>query len=368
MSGGSYGNSDKDWSHYRESAERHSNIRRLHERSISKSISERERREAEHERVRLETEARLAEEDRLRRLDEARRTVAEKKERKRREDIYDKKCVRLGITKPKTGVERVHIVLVDNSGSNRLIARHLRNSSGHLVSALRSIDPQSQIAFCYFSDHCDGEGIRQEVDYITPDEEGDKILNSTVTHIRDVSGGDEAEAIECALLDMCNLDFGEAKTKHLYLVTDVVGHGMGLRSDDGCPFQRDWRNSLDRVREVFDSFEVIGCSENPHTGKLQQQFVAPERLAYDLIDLSQIREHEHRLAVTGNTLLFLIARRRGTQTAEMFLGFLYEKWNSDPVFGANTDLRAKEAIRRFAKYLETPAEETERMLARIFGE
>lgn len=368
MSSDSYGNSDKGWGHYRESAERKTNLERCSRRLTDTGVSESERREVEHERNRLETEARLAEGDRLRRLEEARRTAEEKKERKKREKVYDKKYVRLGITKPKEGVERVHIVLVDNSGSNRLIARHLRNSSGHLVSALRSIDPQSQIAFCYFSDHCDGDGIRQEVDYISPDEEGDKILNSTVTHIRDVSGGDEAEAIECMLNEMCKLDFGKAKTKHLYLVTDVVGHGMGLRSDDGCPFQRDWRDSLARVREVFDSFEVVGCSDNPHTGKLQQQFVAPKRLAYDLIDLSQIREHEHRLAITGNTLLFLIARRMGTQTAEMFLGFLYEKWNSDPVFGANTDLRAKEAIRRFAKYLETPAEETEKMLAKIFGE
>lgn len=353
MSGGSYGSLRDRWD----------DVEARYEKRSLRDLTR-----DEDERRRLDEELRRDEDERRRRLEEARRTAADKIERVKRESVYDKKSVHLGITKPKKGVERVHIVLIDNSGSNRVIAHHLRESSGHLISALRSIDPQSQIAFCYFSDHCDGDDIRQEVDYLSPDEKGDKTLHSTVRHIRDASGGDEPEAIECVLNDMCALDFGDAKTKHLYLVTDVVGHGMGLRGDDGCPFQQNWQRSVERVRETFDSFEVIGCSDDPHVGKLQAKFVTSERLAYDLVDLSQIREREHRLAITGNVLLFLIARRRGMQTVEMFLSFLYEKWNDDPVFGANTDLRAKEAIRRLSKYLEAPDEETEKMLTRIFGE
>ncbi len=285
---------------------------------------------------------------------------------RKKDTAYNKDYIRPKITRPAPGIQRVHITLVDNSSSNRAIARHVRNTSAYLTASLQSIDPQSQMAFDYFSDHCDGDRIMQEVDFFSPDETGDKIVVSTVSNIQDAGGGDAPEAIECALYEACKIDFGDAIQRHLYLVTDQVAHGMGGgQGDDGCPLQRDWKKSIQRVRETFTTFEVVGCGDDQSIADVQRTFLSPERVAKDFIDLSSIKEDSHRLGITSNALLFLIARKSGVQTVELFLSFLYQKWLEDPIFGKNTDVRAQEAIRRFGKYLEEPTEKIEKMMNRI---
>ncbi|MFH0891691.1 MAG: hypothetical protein V1867_02830 [Candidatus Falkowbacteria bacterium] len=310
-----------------------------------------------------------AEADRKKRLDEDRARMGEKKTRETRDKstIYNRSHVRLGITRPAPGVKKIHFVLVDNSGSNRVIAQHMKNGSGYIMGVLNGIDPQSQTAFNYFSDHTDGtKRCFQEVDFVSSDKEGDQILYSSLEHVEPANGYDAAEAIECALWNACKIDFGEATERHLYLITDVVAHGMGLSSDDGCPFQRDWREALALVKETYTSFAVIGCGDSPRVGILQKQFISPERLAYDLIDLSSIPEDYHRMAITANTFLFLVARSTGMQGVEMFLSLLYGKWVKDAIFGEKSDERARETLRKFGKYLEAPVEEVERMMNRIF--
>lgn len=283
-------------------------------------------------------------------------------------EIYDSSLVRLKVNAPDEKAERVHIVLIDNSGSNEKIAKHLKGSSGYLLAVLRAIDPGSRICFIYFSDHCDGPRIWQPVDYVAPDEQGDKILHSSIRHVEGAGGGDEPEAIECAMWDTCDLPFGHVQDRRLYLVTDVVAHGMGLRGDGGCPRHRDWKESLKRVHETFRSFEVIGCGIERDCAELQKKFIADKkRLPYDLIDLSGIKSHEHRCGITGNSLLFLIARHQGLQTLEAFLMTLYEKWLAEPIFGANTDMNARDAIRRFGKYVEAPQADIDKMLEKIFS-
>lgn len=279
-------------------------------------------------------------------------------------DIYDKDFVRSSITTPKPGTKRIHIVIIDNSGSNRVIATHFRESSGYFTSVLNSIDPTSQIAFMYYSDHCDGKHINQEIDYVSPDETGDKIIHSTARNIIPVSGGDSPEAFECALHDVCQKDFGNAEFKHLYLVTDEVAHGMGEEGDDGCPLQRNWRDSVELVYKTFDTFEIVGCG-NPRISKLQAQFLKPDRVGYDFIDLAKIPEEEHRKAISGNSLLFLIARKTGFQTVELFLSFLYEKWLEEPIFGRKSDERAKEMIERFGKYIEADDQKVMEILQKV---
>jgi hypothetical protein len=283
------------------------------------------------------------------------------------DDLYDSGLVKLKITKPDPKVETLHIIMIDNSGSNAIIAKHLRNTSGYFMSTLNQVDPTSQVAFLYCSDHCDGENFIQEIDYLFPDKKGDKALYSSCKNIVPAGGGDEAEAFECALKQACEIDFGGAKNKYLYLVTDVVAHGMGMGSDDGCPFQVSWESSLKKVSEKFTSFEVVGCGDDPETGKLQHKFIKPDRLAYDFIDLSSIPEAQHRAGITGNAILFLIARHNGFQAIELFLTFLYEKWLNDPVFGKGTDSRAQEMITRFTKFLEVPAKKISSMTEKIFA-
>lgn len=279
-------------------------------------------------------------------------------------DIYDINYVRPKITEPKPDTKRIHIVIIDNSGSNRIIANHFRESSGYFTSVLNSIDPTSQIAFMYYSDHCDGKNINQEIDYVSPDETGDKIIHSTARNIISVSGGDAPEAFECALHEVCDKNFGNATFKHLYLVTDEVAHGMGEEGDDGCPYQRNWRDSVARVYETFDTFEIVGCG-NTRISKLQTQFLKPERVGYDFVDLSKIPEEGHRKAISGNSLLFLIARKTGLQTIELFLSFLYEKWLAEPIFGRASDERAREMIERFGKYVEASDQEVLGVLQKV---
>jgi hypothetical protein len=289
------------------------------------------------------------------------------REKRKEADLYDSDLVTHKITKPDPKTQTLHIVMIDNSGSNAIIAKHMRESSGYFMATLNQIDPESQVAFMYSSDHCDGKNFIQEIDYLFPEKKGDRALFSSCREINPANGGDAAEAFECSLKQASELDFGNAKNIHLYLVTDVVAHGMGMESDDGCPNQVSWKASLKKVHEKFTSFEVIGCGDDPAVGKLQQQFIKTDRLAFDLIDLSSIPEARHRAGITGNALLFLIARHRGLQAVEMFLTFLYEKWLEDPVFGTGSDSRAKEMISRFSKFLEEPQKKVASIMDKIFA-
>jgi len=62
-----------------------------------------------------------------------------------------------------------------------------------------------------------------------------------------------------------------------------------------------------------------------------------------------------------------VARRRGIQSLEGFLSRLYEKWLTDPVFGNQTDTRAKEAIVRFAQFIPEQSEEIVNLLGRVLS-
>lgn len=315
-------------------------------------------------------ERRRATFDRAERIRAARETVTEEKTGLHRDTsgVYDPKLVKSRITSPAPGVKRAYVVLIDNSGSNRAIARHLKESSGYLAAVLNTLDPESQIALIYFSDHGDGKRLMQEVDFVHPNEEGDKVIHSTTAHVHDAHGYDPPEAIECALWRACEIDFRDADERHLILVTDVVAHGMGMHPDDGCTDQRDWRTSLQRVSDTYTSFKVVGCGSDRRVGHLQEQFIAPERVAFDLIDLSNIREEYLRQGITGNAILFLIARQLGRQGVELFLSALYEKWLSEPIFGQDTDRRAREMIQRFSKYLEYPKDEVAEILHKVIPE
>lgn len=285
-------------------------------------------------------------------------------------ETYDSGLIRNKITRPSEHASHVYVLLIDNSGSNRRMAEHLRKTSGYLLAMLRGIDPTAELAICYFSDHCDGEDIRQDVDFVRSTEMGDKILYSTTRHVRGADGGDAPEAIECILWDICEINFAHVpkERRHLTLVTDVVGHGMGLRGDNGCTRGRDWRKSVDRVYETFGTFVVVGCSDQGYVGTLQTKFLREERIVFDHIDLSSIHSLEHRLGICGNAFLFLASRAMGNQTAVAFLMTLYEKWLEDPIFGQKTDLAAQEAIERFLKYLEMSDEEKQAARRRIFAE
>ncbi len=324
--------------------------------------AQRERELEERERKAYEVEQKRREEERTERVREERERAKKApsphertREQRDTRGLYDRSFVRGKITYPDPGARSITLLMIDNSGSNRIVAEKMRQSSGYILSSMGIILGRSvQLATIYGSDHRDGRGYRQDVDFIYPTEEGDRVMFSTTYHVQEANGDDEAEAFECLLWEACDINFGHlSKEKcHLILATDVVAHGMGLFSDDGCPHGRRWQDSVARVRETFGTFQVIGTSTGTSMGKRQAQFLLPDRVRYDLLDMSEIHSMEHRLGIIPSAALFLMARNEGNQIAQTFLQFLYEKWLSNPIFGQDTDMRAREAIARFFPYIE----------------
>jgi len=273
-------------------------------------------------------------------------------------ELYDSTQAKNTITSPSKEAKRAVVVLVDNSGSNRAIAEHFLKSSGHFTAFAQSVDARAEVAFIYFSDHCDGDLLFQYADFASANEKGDKQLYNSFLKIRGASGDDEAEAVECALLRASEIDFGEipVQDRTVILVTDVVGHGMGLQSDDGCPDQVSWRRSMEAIRRTYGKFILIGSGSDPKMVPLQKQFFETSpgvfdsvEVARNFIDLSSIKEATHRNGIVANAVLFCMARNAGKQSIQMFLAALYAKWLSSPIFGVRTDDMAKIRIRAFAE-------------------
>lgn len=299
--------------------------------------------------------------ERAKRVESSRLSVGEKtnKPRPTHEAEYDSAAVQQEITEFPPDTSNVYVILIDNSGSNRAVAQKMQASTNYLKANLNLIDRSARYLFVYVSDHQDRSRMWQAINHIKPNDEGERILSSTLRHIKEASGQDEPEAFECTLLQACQINFGNVPVanRHLILVTDVTGHNMGMGNisdDDGCPDQVDWRKTLDQVDKTYGSFELIGSGNNVEYDKLQEQFICykhPELLHQNFISLVHIKEQEYRLGIITNAFLFLIARHCGLQTLEGFLARIYEKWLEDPIFGHDTDMRAREAIIRFAKYI-----------------
>ncbi len=326
----------------------------------------------EEEKARVETE-------RLERLRTSRTKAAAEPVRSRAKEVdqaevrrgVDRKLARNKITSPDPRAKTAIVILTDNSGSNRDIARSLKRAAPYLHSVVKTLEPNAAVALMFFSDHWDGDRLLQEVDYTMPDEEGATVLKSSIDCIEDAHGGDEAEAIECALHSATKLDFGgiPKEKRHLILVTDQVAHGMGEESDDGCPIQRDWRTSLKEVRETYGSFQVVASGQIPQVFELQKKFIKSDRLQYDLMDLATGRlTHEERCRLVTNAVLFFIARNSGFQGVQLFLMMLFEKWLADPQYGSDTERRAREQIKDFAQYLEESPKKVQELLDQVCPE
>lgn len=273
------------------------------------------------------------------------------------------------ITKPPVAATEAHIVLVDNSGSNRAIADTLKRSAGYLHAICGQIAGNATIALIFFSDHCDGDLLFQEADYTSPGKEGEDVLRASIAQIQGAGGGDEPEAIECALFKACELDFGkiEKAKRFLYLVSDEVAHGMGQSGDAGCPHQKNWQKGVAKVHENFGSFQVVASGGDREIFNLQKQFIAKERLQFDLMDLATGKlTHDERCRLVTNALLLFVARNRGLQAVTTFLMLLVEKWLAEPQYGSETLPRARRQINDFCQYLDISEDKKKDLLEKIF--
>jgi hypothetical protein len=276
------------------------------------------------------------------------------------------------ITVPAAEAKEVHVILVDNSGSNKQIAESLRRASGYIHANASVIAGDASIAFQFFSDHCDGSRLIQEADYVMPGTEGEEILRASIANIYNARGGDEPEAIECALYRAAvDYRFDERiprDHRFLYLVTDQVAHNMSTDRDDGCPLQRDWKKSLKQAHETYGSFQFIASGSDPAIFQLQRQFIAPDRQQFDLMDLATGQlTHEERCRLIPNALLFLMARNRGKQAVQLFTLTVVEKWLAEPQYGSDTLRRAKKQIQDFCMYLDWDRADVEDLLQRAFA-
>jgi len=288
------------------------------------------------------------------------------------EMLYDPAFVRNTLTCPDKNAERIFILAIDNSGSNGRVALKMRQDSHHLAGMINAINPRAQIALRYFSDHCDGDRYCQDIDFVFPDKDGSLVISSTETEIQPADGDDGAEAHECVLWDACEVDFAHVsrKNRHLIMVSDVVGHGMGMDSDwVRCPNQRDWRDSVKRVNQTFGSFTFVGTAPFDSMAVKQRQFF-PEKDSYkhNLIDLSTLTSTTHRLGIVSNAACFLISRSHGLQAAEMYMMMLYENWLKNPIFARQTDAMAKTEISRFGKFLPCQQGERDAIINRATGQ
>lgn len=285
--------------------------------------------------------------------------------------VIDSSLARNTITTPPKKAVEVHIIMVDNSGSNRAIADSLKRSAGYLHAVCGQIAGDATLAMLFFSDHCDGPSLFQEVDYTTPGKDGENVLRASIDKIGGAGGGDEPEAIECALFKMCDLDFGHVAKdrRYLYLVSDQVAHGMGYDGpDNGCPDQKDWRRALKLVAETYGSFQVVASGQDKKTFALQKQFLSKERLQFDLMDLATGKlTHDERCRLVTNALLLFIARNRGQQAVTTFIMLLVEKWLAEPQYGSETLPRAKRQIEDFCQYLEITEQKKAELLSQVFA-
>lgn len=295
-------------------------------------------------------------------------------------EVLDCSLARNTITSPSKDAVRAVVVLVDNSGSNRVIAEKLKNSSGYLTAFLRTVDPEAEVAFVYFSDHSDRDLLFQYTDFVPPTEKGDKILFSSLANVAGANGFDEPEAIECALSEAANINFGHVgkENRTLILVTDSIPHGMGHPDDSGCPVQKSWRTAMAEVRKTFGKFVLIGSGNNSYMRDKQKKLfektpgvIDPVDLATNFIDLSDIPSATHRNGIVGNSILFVMARNTGKQPIQIFLASLYTKWLENPLFGLDTKRFAQTRIRAFGElYLHGILDkgEVKTMLEDIFAE
>jgi hypothetical protein len=317
-----------------------------------------------------------AEAERATRIRHSRETAAREAPRERAKEVSrepeihaDLSLASNCIQAPPAEAKEIHLFLVDNSGSNKEIAQAIRRASGYIHANAGILAGDSAIAFQFFSDHCDGTSIFQEADYTMPGERGESILRASVARIHDAGGGDAPEAIECALKRVAEYPFGNIskERRHIYLVTDVVAHGMGMPDDHGCPNQVSWRKSLASIHETFHSFQVIASGNDREAFELQKQFLEPNRVRFDLMDLSTGRlTHEERCRLVPNAILLFLARNRGKQATLLFLSTLFQKWLENPQYGSDTERRARLQISDFAQYLENSKEERVDLLKRVF--
>lgn len=353
-----------------EQARRETNARLKVDREREAAAAAESERIARENRERIESDRkrRLDESDKKARTEEARRHA---KAAERSSERIDYHSARNQITAPPATADRVFVIAVDNSGSNRRIAEAIRDAAGHLHAAIGTMAPTATFAFLFFSDHTDGPKLFQYADYTSPDTHGEHVLRASAACIQEANGFDEAEAIECALKQVTTFNFGNVgrQNRHLILVTDVVAHGMGMDDDNGCPHQVSWRQSLRDVEQTFGSFRVVATGDSRNVLELQAKFVPSDRRQYDLLDMvTGGLNREERARLVPNAVLFQVFRTMGNQAVESFLGGLYEKWLANPMYGSDTKSRAKAQIRAFASYLELDDIGHTQFLEHVFGE
>jgi hypothetical protein len=98
-------------------------------------------------------------------------------------------------------------------------------------------------------------------------------LQKNVRELLPTDGQDTPEAFEC-LFRVLNAQDYDVPTV-LILITDSIPHGMEEfeGEDDGCPFEVDWHDELDVLRDKLQKVYLVSCATDEKLIALQRKMV-----------------------------------------------------------------------------------------------
>ena len=270
------------------------------------------------------------------------------------------------VNAPEDG-KRGHLVLVCDSSREWQAIDRFKEAAGRLLMSLMLSDSDAQFAFGLYTPSGDNPVCLQRLGWFPASSAGlAALVGSSTSVVRMPEPRERRTALDLAIADAIDA-FGADRATHVCFVTDAVplADGSVLRRlrTEGLTDS----DALNRLRERCASIEVIGYSADSAIADQQEGFIADADLRrLGFIDLSPVSSIDQRLLIAELSVSFLAARRAGTAHVEQFLLLTYDSLREHALFSGGSDLDARDAIRRFTKYLDITDDERARLLIRIF--
>jgi len=245
----------------------------------------------------------------------------------------------------RTAPSRRHLVLVCDSGRNPELLSYLVRAEAQLLLSLMRFDTDSQLGFGVYSN--DGHGmLMRRVPWQPATPEGiTNILKEERVPVEPVALPFGTTILDAALRSAVEFFRADRNTR-VYLITDCVPQVDGTNglSDE---------SHLNRLREHCASIEVIGYAPDRIVSDMQEGFIADDALRHrNFVDLSPVKSERQRAVIAELSVGFLIARGLGQESVEQYLKLTYDELCEKELFCNGSDLDAREAVRRFVRYLD----------------
>jgi len=169
------------------------------------------------------------------------------------------------------------VFLVDTTGSMESYIHEVRDNILKIMEDVFEFSQGVRMGVIAYKDHGDEGEDQFYLTKILPltfdKKEMVDFLRSPDLHIG--VGGDGAEAVECALYDAANLNWGLSKTpKAIVLVGDKPAHGV-IDSFRACPRMKDYRKEVEAIKSKGIRIYPILCN-NIHETESSFRWMASE--------------------------------------------------------------------------------------------